>query len=176
MRVLAALARFALVPADRPSHVPTCRSWLLDLLNALNNGRIDAFNTIITQNAAAFAAQPALAEGATELKRKVALLALVDAVFQRGTNERTIKFAEIASRTQLPLDQVEWLVMRAMSLKLVKGTIDQVAQCVHFRYVQPRVLDKGQLVAMQRRLGEWSSSVHGAKTLLEQQNVASLYE
>ena len=66
--------------------------------------------------------------------------------------------------------------MRAMSLKLVKGTIDQVAQCVNFRYVQPRVLDKGQLVAMQRRLGEWSSSVHGAKTLLEQQNVESLYE
>ena len=65
--------------------------------------------------------------------------------------------------------------MKAMSLGLVKGEIDEVNQSVDFRYVQPRVLDKGQLQAMDNRLANWCSAVHATKTLLESQ-APSLYE
>ena len=35
--------------------------------------------------------------------------------------------------------------MRALSLDLVKGSIDQVEQKVHMTWVQPRVLDRDQV-------------------------------
>ena len=41
--------------------------------------------------------------------------------------------------------QVEVMVMRALSLGLVKGSIDQVAGAVSVTWVQPRVLDRGQV-------------------------------
>ena len=41
------------------------------------------------------------------------------------------------------------LVMRALSLGLVKGTIDEVDESVHMTWVQPRVLNTEQV----KRLG-----------------------
>ena len=41
--------------------------------------------------------------------------------------------------------QVELLVMKALSLGLVKGSIDQVDKKVHMTWVQPRVLDRNQV-------------------------------
>ena len=41
--------------------------------------------------------------------------------------------------------QVELLVMKALSLGLVKGSIDQVDAKVHMTWVQPRVLDRDQV-------------------------------
>ena len=42
--------------------------------------------------------------------------------------------------------QVEFLVMKALSLGLVKGTIDEVKQLVNMTWVQPRVLDLSQVL------------------------------
>ena len=54
-------------------------------------------------------------------------------------------FQEICQETSLPLEEVELLVMKALSLNLVKGYIDQVEQKVYMTWVQPRVLDKKQV-------------------------------
>lgn len=65
--------------------------------------------------------------------------------FQRKAWDRQLTFAEIAQETGLPENQVEVMVMRALSLGLVKGTIDQVDNKVNITWVQPRVLDKKQV-------------------------------
>lgn len=44
--------------------------------------------------------------------------------------KRTIPFSDIAERTKLDTDGVEFLLMKALSLKLIKGTIDEVQQNV----------------------------------------------
>jgi len=46
--------------------------------------------------------------------------------FTRPANNRQLTFNEVALKTQLPEDDVELLVMRALSIGLVKGSIDQV--------------------------------------------------
>lgn len=73
------------------------------------------------------------------MKEKVALLALMVLIFHRPSNERNISFADIAAATRLPLIQVEWLVMRALSLGLIKGSIDQVDQIVSIKWVQVHI-------------------------------------
>ena len=46
-------------------------------------------------------------------------------------DQRKIPLATIAARTKLDIDGVEFLLMRAMSLKLVTGTIDEIDATVH---------------------------------------------
>ena len=59
-------------------------------------------------------------------------------IFETPSHSRTLSFAAIATRSRLAVDQVEWLAMRAMSLKLVKGVIDQVQQEIEVFTDEPR--------------------------------------
>lgn len=52
-------------------------------------------------------------------------------IFEVSKDERSLSFARIAQVCQIDLVDVELLIMKAMSLTLIKGTIDEVAQCVH---------------------------------------------
>jgi len=71
-----------------------------------------------------------------QVKQKVTLLCLMNLAAELPATERTISFAAITARTQLPTTEVEWLLMRAMSLGLVKGSIDEVDQVVEISYVK----------------------------------------
>lgn len=59
--------------------------------------------------------------------------------------------------------------MRAMSLKLVKGVMDEVDRLVHVTWVQPRVLDNQQLARLGERLGDWRERVSEAHVYVEEQ-------
>ena len=50
--------------------------------------------------------------------------------------------------------------MKALSLGLLKGSIDQVAEVARINWVQPKVLDMKQIDNMRVRLQEWDSSVN----------------
>ena len=85
----------------------------------------------------------------------------MEMTFVRPANDRAISFAEIAQKTNLDKSgkmtisifrflifeilEVELLVVRAISLNLVKGVIDEVDQKVHMTWVQPRVLNTEQV-------------------------------
>lgn len=43
--------------------------------------------------------------------------------------------------------------MKALSLGLVKGSIDEVEGKVHMTWVQPRVLDRDQVISIMNYLG-----------------------
>lgn len=47
--------------------------------------------------------------------------------FKRPSHDRQLTFAEIAKETKLPINEIELLVMKALSQGLVKGAIDQVS-------------------------------------------------
>ena len=76
-------------------------------------------------------------------------------------------FADIARATRMDVSQVEWMTMRAMSLKLLKGTIDQVEQQVSVTWVVPRVLDKTQIALLKERLQGWGGKVEGTLHLIQ---------
>jgi 26S proteasome regulatory subunit N9 len=145
----------------------TPNEWLRILVFALNKGDIDGFNTIVDTYSKQYFAQPFLAAKHEFVKKKIVLLCLMNIVFELPSHERTIPFADIASRTRIPLDQVEWVLMRAMSLKMIKGTIDQVDQTVNVTWVQPRVLGKEQLGLLVTQLENWTDRVKGALVTME---------
>lgn len=76
-------------------------------------------------------------------------------------------FTTIRNETNVPSNEIEHLVMKALSLGLVRGTIDQVAQVADINWVQPKVLDMAQIEGMRQRLHEWDASVNKLGTWME---------
>ena len=65
------------------------------------------------------------------------------------------------------LPQVELLLMRALSLKLIRGKIDQVDGTIAVEWVQPRVLQQPQIAKMTERLATWTGTVDSTLKFLE---------
>ena len=76
-------------------------------------------------------------------------------------------FTTIRDETKVKPDEIEHLIMKALSLGLVRGTIDQVAQIANINWVQPKVLDMQQVEGMRVRLRDWDSSVNQLGTWME---------
>ncbi|KAI8097699.1 uncharacterized protein BX664DRAFT_293380 [Halteromyces radiatus] len=143
----------------------TENDWLRTLLFTFNNGDIGKFEALAPH----FNKQPLLHQNSAALSRKICLMSLIEAVFRRSGDNRVIPFSEIASETRLPVDEVEHLVMKALSLNLLRGSIDQVDQLVVVTWVQPRVLDKSQIDGMRRKLEDWNNQVKKISTFVGQQ-------
>ena len=131
-------------------------------------------HTGLGKNKDEYLKQPALRAKAPFVKEKIALLAFMNLVFETPAHERAISFQAIASRARLDLDHVEWLAMRAMALGLVKGVIDEVAQVVEVSWVQPRVLDAGQISHLIEQIDTLSSKSLKAHGLIAEQTAELL--
>uniref|UniRef100_A0A8C4QFC5 26S proteasome non-ATPase regulatory subunit 13 n=1 Tax=Eptatretus burgeri TaxID=7764 RepID=A0A8C4QFC5_EPTBU len=118
----------------------TDKQWLVDLLYAFNSGNVEQFKTMKVH----WGKQPDLATNEAKLMKKIQLLCIMEMTFTRPAKNRQLTFQEIAEKTKLPVNEVELLVMKALSAKLVKGSIDEVDKKIHMTWVQPRVLDLQQ--------------------------------
>ena len=143
----------------------TEHAWLKDFVFALNSGDLLKFESLLKH----LPSQPLLQAQLGFLRQKVCLMALIESVFKRPPHDRVLSFSVIAQETRLPAYEVEHLVMKALSLELIKGTVDQVEEAVQVSWVQPRVLDMRQIEAMRQRLVEWSGDVKKVEGLMHSQ-------
>lgn len=154
----------------------TPQKWIGQLLHAFNAGDIGKFKQIFVEKKD----EPMLAKNAEFLNQKVRIMALMEMVLKRGSHTRTFKFEEIAKTCDLPEGHVEFMLMKAFSLKVVRGVVDEVDKTVQIKWVQPRVLNIQQIGALRDRLKDWSKDVHNtanfltenAPTLIAQQTTA----
>ncbi|KAI9643310.1 26S proteasome regulatory subunit [Ciborinia camelliae] len=130
-------------------------SWLRDLLFAFNRGDLAAYDVL----AGHISSNPLLAQHRDGLKQKIYLAALTEAVFRRPPHDRAMTFRTISEETKVRPDEIEHLIMKALSLGLLRGSIDQVDEIARINWVQPKVLDMSQINGMRTRLEEWDSSV-----------------
>ncbi|ORX97707.1 PCI-domain-containing protein [Basidiobolus meristosporus CBS 931.73] len=137
--------------------------WLYRLLFAVNSGDIGKFEALSAQ----FTKQPLLESYSAFLRQKICLMSLIESIFKRSADNRLLTFSDITSETKLPIDEVEHLVMKGLSLNLIRGSIDQVDQTVHITWVQSRYMDIDQIDAMRQRLVEWSQNVDKMANLME---------
>lgn len=146
----------------------TPHAWLIELLRAFQRGDIEAFARVMSANAAAVAAAPALAASAGLLTEKVTLLAVMELAARKAAADRTISFAELAAALRVPEDAVERVMMRALSLGLVRGSIDEVDRTVNITYIKPRVLDAAQIAVLRERVDAWREKVGTLLTFMEE--------
>ncbi|KAJ3126494.1 26S proteasome regulatory subunit [Nowakowskiella sp. JEL0407] len=133
--------------------------WLRELLFVFNSGNMDSFEKIC--KSPDFLKQPLLFNSIAFLRQKLCLMTLVESVFKRSKEERgNILFKDIARECRVQLDEVEHLVMKALSLGLVRGKINEVDNIVEVTWVQPRVLDRAQIQTISNKLAEWSAKVN----------------
>jgi len=149
----------------------TPNEWLSKLMEAFDRGNVDDFNFTIDSNEELFHSQTALKSRKELMKEKVVLLSFMNLIFEKPPHERTITFKEIAERGKMPLDLVENLVMRAMSLDLVKGKIDQVDGTVTVTWVLPRVLSISQIDHLTTRLKEWNEKVCKSRSFMDENTI-----
>ena len=143
--------------------------WLADLLRAFNAGDIAQYESLVQAHHAKLEEQPALLANTTFLKEKITLMCLTETLFRRigPSGDRTVPFSAIAEAANLPVEQVELLVMRALSLKLIRGVLDQVDATLRVTWVQPRVLQTSQIGLMSERLQTWCGTVNKTLVFLE---------
>ena len=79
----------------------------------------------------------------------------MEIIFQREKGDRNLPFKLIGEELGFVEDDIEYLVMKAMSLGLVKGTIDQIDKMVRVSWVKPRILDMERIVIMRDKLQQW---------------------
>ncbi len=134
----------------------TPHAWLRKLLFAFNRGDLAAYDVLrnnISKN-------NLLEEHEKFLYQKISLSALTETVFRRPPHDRAMTFTTISEETKVKPSEIEILIMRALSLGLLRGSIDQVAQIARISWVQPKVLDMKQVDNMRERLKEWDASVN----------------
>lgn len=71
----------------------------------------------------------------------------------------------LAPRADTPLPpspQIEWMAMRAVSLGLIKASIDQVDQVLHVSHIKPRVLSQKQISALKAKVDAWREKTEAA--------------
>jgi len=143
----------------------TENAWLVEVLFSFNSGNIQKFIDLKPR----WSTQPDLAANEIALMQKITLLSLMELSFKRKSMDRSFSFDVIAKETRLPVNEVELLVIKALSLGLIKGSIDEVNQVVSVTWVQPRVLDKDQIKSLRELLGLWSEKVKSSVYMVEDQ-------
>lgn len=141
--------------------------WLVQLLRVFNSGDIQGYEDVVNKYREQLSQQQALTANEVLLTQKISILALMELAFKRPSDQRTIPFPDVAIATKLPVKEVEPLVMKALSLKLVRGTIDEVDQTFNVTWVQPRVLDIQQISTMKDRLQDWTKKVQSTLLFME---------
>ena len=110
---------------------------------------------------------PNIVKEMTYLEQKVRIIAFLEMIFELGKDDRSIPFAKIAQICNVEPVDVELLVMKAMSLDLIRGTIDEVEQRVHVDWSMPRYLSKNHLIIMNSKMVQWEQKMENVIRLCE---------
>jgi len=143
----------------------TENQWLAEIIFTFNTGNITQWKELQNLHAPKMNAIQAFIQKHELLDKKIALMSLVDLAFRRTSEDRNIPFDFIAKTTQVR--EVEMLIMRAISLGLLKGTIDEVDQIFSVTWVQPRILNIAQITEMGDRIEKWSAKVKSSMVVME---------
>lgn len=132
-------------------------AYLEVALHAFNSGDHAKFESVLPK----LAKNQVLAGRIDFLRQKMCLMALVECIFAHLKESRQLAFAVIAEASRVPVEEVEFLLMKALSLGIIKGSIDEVGQSVTIDWVQPRVLDRSQLMDLRASIHSWKERIRG---------------
>jgi len=143
-----------------------------EILEAVNIGNITQFKNICKKKALPHVlADP---NAISVLEKKICVTALMDLVFNLPMDRRTISFDEVSKRCEILEEQVEPMVMHALSKNLVGGLIDQVKRTIHFTHVMPRNLGLQRVKNMTTKMDTWLEKIQNMEALVTEKSLEQL--
>lgn len=150
-----------ILDAIKPPHP---QAWLRELLFAFNRGDLSTFDKLSNN----LSKNKILNDNRAFLHQKICLASLTELVFKRPPHDRAMTFQTISQETKVKSNEIEHLLMKALSLGLLKGKIDQVDGVARINWVQPKVLERTQIEGMKQRLKEWDNNVNDLGHYIEE--------
>jgi 26S proteasome regulatory subunit N9 len=144
--------------------------WLHALLNALGRGQITEFERAIDTHHEYITRFPNIMKELASLQQKVRIIAFLELLFEVDKDDRSLKFDRIAHHCKLDKGDVELMLMKALSLQLIRGNIDEVEEVIHVDWILPRYLSKAHLEIMTRKLQEWEGKMDLVIKMVEGQS------
>jgi len=129
--------------------------WISNLILSFNSAKVDQFLSMVKQNEKQIKENPVLKSNFDFLEIKIRIAALLDLIFQKNKNERTVSFEEICKVCNTTLDKIEYICMKALSHGLLKGYIDEVEKKFIVTWIQPKYLDKEKIDFMKEKFTSW---------------------
>ncbi|XP_075086110.1 26S proteasome non-ATPase regulatory subunit 13 homolog B-like [Nicotiana tabacum] len=123
--------RELLAPPIIKSLIGSKVKWLYYIIEAFNTSDLVPYQELCCIHQTALSAQPALVQNEKMLLEKINILCLMEIIFSRPAEDRTIPLSALAERTKLSVENVEYLLMKSLSVHLIEGIMDQVEGTVH---------------------------------------------
>lgn len=143
--------------------------WLSELLKVFHNGDIAGYQRM--EAAGLLDKAPILKSKQAFLHKKLQLMSLLNLIFSYIPEQRVLAFADIQAHTKVA--DVELLLLKALSLNLIKGLIDEIQQTVYISWCQPKVLNKRELGNLRNKVTLWHERVTTAEKFVKlQQQIA----
>lgn len=133
--------------------------WLYDIMQAFNGARVQEFYKAVELYKTNINEIPEIKSNVDHMYVKIRILALLDLIFTRQKEDRNLSFDIISKISEVKLEEVELLVMKAMSLGLIRGEIDQIEKIVKVTWMKPRVLDMQRIQIMKDTIDKWKVKV-----------------
>jgi 26S proteasome regulatory subunit N9 len=144
--------------------------WIYKLILSFNSAKVDQFEEMLKNYQDKIANEEILRNNYALIKVKIRIAALLDLIFQKNKNERVISFKEIAQVCCCSLNDIEILLIKAMSLGLIRGHVDEVESKFVVNWIQPKYLDNEKITILHDRIGNWIQK--SEKVLVYFQDVA----
>ena len=145
--------------------------WIYYLILSFNSAKVDQFLKMLHDYSEAIRRDPVLNSHLEFLEVKIKIAALLDLVFSKNKNERVLTYREILSNCGCRQEDVEFLVVKALSSGLIRGHIDEVENRVVVNWVQPKYLDREKIGVLHERIDQWIGKAN--KVLGNYQETAS---
>ncbi|KRY31005.1 putative 26S proteasome non-ATPase regulatory subunit 13 [Trichinella spiralis] len=142
----------------------TDKEWMLDVIRAFDRGDRAAFENLRPR----WSKEAILNVKSNFLEEKMHLMSLLSAAQVCASKRRPLQMTEISRRENIPMTDVDILLVKAMSMKLISGNIDQVEGCVYISWVVPKVLNKQEIVEMADDFIGWYGKMHKLLKSVEQ--------
>jgi len=130
---------------------------LLELCGLFSSGTLELYSAFVAKNGSLFSK---LNVNEEECLRKMRLLAICTV----GDGMQEVPYSTIQKALNMPADQVERWVIKAISAKLVDAKMDQLREVVLFSRVSQRVFTLHQWQGLNEKLISWKANV---KALLQ---------
>lgn len=144
------------------------------LIKALNGGKIMKLKDRLEKFKETIKNTIELSENIELIRTKGIVLALLELAFSKQKGERNLEFSEIAKACDISEERVEIIAMKAMSLGLIKGEIDEISKIFRISWVIPRVLNMDQIGLIKERIKSWKknleSYVKNYETIINESN------